>query len=199
MRELAVTVAACDIPAEPFQRLIAANRQDQLVRRYARFDELLDYCALSANPVGHIVLHIFGVATSERKRLSDQVCTALQLAEHWQDVAEDFDRGRVYLPAEDLAAFGCTEADLAASHASARIRELMSFEARRAGRMLDDGAALVSTLSGFARLAVAGYVAGGRAALAPIANRGCDVLSSTPKAGSMRMAREWLRLSAGRG
>ena len=112
IREVALVAAECGIPAEPLRMLIQANRQDQAVSRYATFDELLGYCELSANPVGRIVLHVFGAAAPERERLSDLVCTALQLAEHWQDVAEDFARGRVYLPQEDMAAFGCTERDL---------------------------------------------------------------------------------------
>lgn len=199
LRELATTVSACAIPAEPFRRLVAANRQDQLVSRYDSFDALLEYCTLSANPVGHIVLHIFGVATPERMQFSDRVCSALQLAEHWQDVGEDYHRGRVYLPAEDLARFGCKEADLADDAASPRVRSLMAFETTRAARMLDEGAPLVRTLSGFARLATAGYVAGGRAALAAIADRDHDVLSGAPRPRPPRVAGHWLRLLAGRG
>ena len=103
IRALAPAVAQCAIPAQPFLDLIQANRQDQVVTRYQTFDELLAYCRLSANPVGRIVLHVFGAATPPRERLSDLVCTALQLAEHWQDVAEDLRAGRVYLPGEDLA------------------------------------------------------------------------------------------------
>lgn len=199
LRELAVTVSACDIPAEPFRRLVVANRQDQLVSRYDSVDSLLDYCALSANPVGHIVLHIFGVATPERMALSDRVCSALQLVEHWQDVAEDYGRGRVYLPAEDLARFGCAEADLAEPTAPPHVRALMAFETTRAARMLDEGAPLTRTLSGFARLATAGYVAGGRAALAAIADRDHDVLSGAPHPRRSHLAGQWLRLLAGRG
>ena len=104
IQALAPAVAQCAIPAQPFLDLIQANRQDQVVTRYQTFDELLAYCRLSANPVGRIVLYVFGAATPRRERLSDLVCTALQLAEHWQDVAEDLRAGRVYLPAEDLAA-----------------------------------------------------------------------------------------------
>ena len=109
VRALAPAVAACAIPAQPFFDLIPANRQDQVVSRYQTFGDLVDYCGLSANPVGRIVLHVFGAATPEREMLSDQVCTALQLAEHWQDVAEDLRAGRIYLPPEDLERFGCTE------------------------------------------------------------------------------------------
>ena len=218
--ELALAAAECGIPAEPFRMLIQANRQDQTVSRYATFADLLAYCELSANPVGRIVLHVFGVATPERERLSDLVCTALQLAEHWQDVAEDLARGRVYLPQEDMAAFGCTERDLqqapgpgsrpaagAGYVAPVCLRELMRFETERAGRLLDEGAALTGTLRGWARLAVAGYVAGGRATLAAIAAAGAggapggvrggpdgfDVLAMTPRPGRARTAAGLIR------
>lgn len=180
-RALSATVLACDIPAAPFHHLIAANRRDQLVTRYRTYDELLDYCTLSANPVGRIVLHIFGVATPDRFELSDRVCTALQLVEHWQDVSEDLMRGRVYLPEEDLARFNCTVEDLGAAHAGPRVRQLMAFECRRAEGLLTQGARLVRTLRGAARLAVSGYVAGGRAALAAIARDRYDVLAGPPR------------------
>ena len=92
----------CGIPMQPFLDLIQANRQDQVVGRYQTFEDLLGYCRLSANPVGRIVLHVFGCFSERRAELSDSVCTALQLAEHWQDVAEDFRAGRIYLPAQDM-------------------------------------------------------------------------------------------------
>ena len=193
IQALAPAVAQCAIPAQPFRDLIQANRQDQQVTRYQTFDELLAYCRLSANPVGRIVLHVFGAATPHRERLSDLVCTALQLAEHWQDVAEDLRAGRVYLPGKDLAAYGVTEADLAAPSASPRVRALIAFEVRRAGDLLDQGAPIVGTLRGFARAAVAGYVAGGRAALAAIKVSGCDVLAATPRPRKRRVAAELLR------
>ncbi len=196
LRELAVTARECRIPPEPFRRLIAANRQDQVVTRYDSFDDLLDYCALSANPVGHAVLYVFGAATPARMSLSDRVCTALQLVEHWQDVPEDLAKGRVYLPVEDLARFGCVEIDLAEPTAAPRVRDLMAFESRRAAHLLDEGAPLVGTLSGFARLATAGYVAGGRATLAAIAACEHDVLAAAPGRATSRMAVEWLRLLA---
>jgi len=193
IRALAPAVAECAIPAQPFRDLIQANRQDQQVTRYQTFDELLAYCRLSANPVGRIVLHVFGAATPPRERLSDLVCTALQLAEHWQDVAEDLRAGRVYLPADDLAGHGVTEADLAAPSASPQVRRLIEFQVRRAAGLLDDGAPIVGTLRGFARAAVAGYVAGGRAALAAITASGCDVLAATPRPRKHRVAAELLR------
>jgi squalene synthase HpnC len=193
IRALVPTVRDLGVPIQPFLDLIAANRQDQIVTRYQTFDELIGYCTLSANPVGRIVLHVFGVYSPSRAELSDRVCTALQLAEHWQDVAEDHLAGRIYLPAEDLDRHGVTEADLTGQAAPPRLRGLMAFETERAGRMLDQGAPLVGTLRGMPRLAVAGYVAGGRAALASITDAGYDVLAGTPVAGRGKTAAELLR------
>jgi len=193
MRAMAETVRECGVPAKPLLDLIQANRQDQQVTRYRTFADLQQYCELSANPVGQIVLYIFGVATPERIALSDSICTALQLAEHWQDVAEDLGNGRIYLPGEDLERYGCTEADLAAPTAGPAVRELMIFETDRASRLLDEGAPLVGTLRGAARLAVAGYLAGGRAALAAIRAQRYDVLLRTPRPGKRRLAGEMVK------
>jgi squalene synthase HpnC len=196
MRQMAVTVAECQVPAQPLLDLIQANRQDQHVTRYQTFEELARYCELSANPVGQIVLYIFGAATPDRISLSDRICTALQLAEHWQDVAEDLADGRIYLPAEDLERFAVTEADLAAPSAGPAVRYLMCFETDRAQRLLDAGAPLVGTLRGAARLAVAGYLAGGRAALAAIKAQRYDVLSATARPRKPRMAAELVQAYA---
>ena len=190
MRAMADTVRECGVPAQPLLDLIEANRQDQRVTRYRSYAELAQYCELSANPVGQIVLYIFGVATPERIALSDNICTALQLAEHWQDVAEDLGNGRIYLPGEDLERFGCAEADLAAPAANEAVRQLMIFETDRASRLLDQGAPLVGTLRGAARFAVAGYLAGGRAALAAIRRQRYDVLTGTPRGRKPRLAAE---------
>jgi squalene synthase HpnC len=193
MLAMAETVRECDVPAQPLLDLIQANRQDQKVTRYPTYPDLERYCELSANPVGQIVLYIFGVATPERIALSDNICTALQLAEHWQDVAEDLGNGRIYLPGEDLERFGCTEADLAAPTAGQAVRQLMTFETDRASRLLDQGAPLVGTLHGAARLAVAGYLAGGRAALAAIRGQHYDVLAGTPRGRKPRLAAELVK------
>jgi squalene synthase HpnC len=180
IRELGVMVAECGVPAQPLLDLIQANRQDQLVTRYDTIDDLVGYCRLSANPIGRVVLYIFGAATPARERLSDSICTALQLAEHWQDVAEDLGKGRIYLPRADRDKFGVTEPDLAAAVTGAKVRALMTYEVARASALLDEGAPLVGTLRGAARLAVAGYLAGGRAALAAITAADYDVLAVTP-------------------
>ena len=181
MRELATTVAECGVPAQPLRDLIQANRQDQLVARYETFEDLVGYCRLSANPIGRVVLHIFGAASPAREQLSDSICTALQLAEHWQDVAEDLGKGRIYLPRADREKFGVTEPDLAAPVTGPQVRALIAYEVARAAALLDEGAPLVGTLRGAARLAVAGYLAGGRAALAAITASGYDVLAVTPR------------------
>jgi squalene synthase HpnC len=196
MQKMAVTVTECKVPAQPLLDLIQANRQDQQVTRYATFADLARYCELSANPVGQIVLYIFGAATPERITLSDSICTALQLAEHWQDVAEDLANGRIYLPAEDLERFSITEADLAVPSAGRAVRDLMRFETNRAQGLLDEGAPLVGTLRGAARLAVAGYLAGGRAALAAIKAHRYDVLSATARPRKPRMAVELVKAYA---
>jgi phytoene synthase len=165
LRNVGVLAREVGVPRQPFLRLIEANRRDQRIDRYATFAELVDYCDYSANPVGELVLHVFGAATPERIELSNHVCTALQLVEHWQDVREDYAHGRVYLPAEDLERFG-----VEAGHFSGDAYDrLMAFEIDRARAMLDDGAPLVGTLRGRARLAVAGYVGGGRANLDALA------------------------------
>jgi phytoene/squalene synthetase len=139
MRTLAATVRECALPRAPFVRLIEANRRDQVVTRYDTFEELLDYCQLSAAPIGELVLHVFGAATPVRIALSDKLCAGLQVIEHLQDVEEDRARGRVYIGNFDGVA-----------HARALLRE---------------GAPLVGLLRGRARLAVAGFLAGGRLAL----------------------------------
>lgn len=190
IRALGPAVAECGIPMQPFLDLIQANRQDQVVSSYRTFEDLLGYCRLSANPVGRIVLHVFGSYTEPRAELSDAVCTALQLAEHWQDVAEDLRAGRIYLPAEDMEGYGCTAEHLATGSAAAPVRALIAFEVARARGLLAAGAPLIGELRGAARAAVAGYVAGGRAALAAIAAADYDVLRGAPAPRRHRVAGE---------
>jgi len=198
MRALADTVRACGIPRAPLEALIAANRQDQWITSYDTFAALQGYCQKSANPVGHLVLHVFGAATPERMRLSDRICTGLQLTEHWQDVVEDLRRGRVYVPAEDLERFGCSRADLAIAPAPDRVRRLLRFEVERARDLLGQGAPLLGTLHGRSRWAVAGFVGGGRAALGAIERRGYDVTGGAPRA-STRARAAGLLVAAWRG
>jgi squalene synthase HpnC len=182
MRRLASTVRELRLPREPFRRLIEANRQDQRVARYETFDALSAYCDLSANPVGRLVLHVFGTPTPERLAWSDAVCTGLQLVEHLQDVGEDLRRrGRIYLPAEDMRRFGVAEHDLERRRLTAEFGDLVAFELERARRLLAAGGPLVASLSGRPRLAVAGYVGGGLAAAKAIERAGYDVLGEPPR------------------
>jgi squalene synthase HpnC len=189
MRTLAVTLRERELPREPFLRLIEANRVDQSVTRYETWEQLQGYCALSANPVGELVLGVFGLAGPERVALSDRICTALQLVEHTQDVAEDLRRGRIYMPAQDMRACGCSEQDLRATHASERVKALVALQTRRVHELLAQGAPLIDTLRGRPRLAVAAFVAGGRAAALAIERAGFDVLAGPPKAGGRARVR----------
>ncbi len=169
------------VPIEPFHDLVAANLMDQHKLRYATFAELVHYCKLSANPVGRVVLYLAGQATEQNIADSDAVCTGLQVIEHLQDVAEDYRAGRIYLPREDLTAFGVTESALAEQHADEDVKALLRWEAGRAAVMLSRGVPLTRRLRGWARPAVIGYVAGGRATLAALRHADYDVLAATPK------------------
>jgi squalene synthase HpnC len=198
MRRLAGTVRELQLPPQPFRQLVEANRRDQLVHRYETFGGLLEYCALSANPVGRLVLEVLGVATTERQQWSDSVCAGLQVAEHLQDVSEDLDRGRVYLPQEDLARFGCTEQDLRSPPLAPAARALLEFEVARARALLDEGSPLVGSLGGRLRLGVAAFVAGGHAALDGV-ERGLRSPASEPARPRRRdVARHLVRVAATR-
>ncbi|MEU9310785.1 squalene synthase HpnC [Streptomyces sp. NPDC048256] len=190
LRRLQPTVRRRSLGREPFLGLIAANRQDQLVTRYETYDDLLAYCELSANPVGRLVLAVTGAATPERIRRSDAICTALQIVEHLQDVSEDLGRDRVYLPAADMKRFHVKESDLAKNTAGASVRALVAYEAERARELLNEGAPLVGSVHGRLRLLLAGFVAGGSAAIKAIAAAGYDVLPGPPKPGRLRLLRE---------
>jgi squalene synthase HpnC len=190
LRRLVPTVRDRGLAHEPFDRIVQANLVDQRVTTYASYDDLREYCRLSADPVGRIVLGIFGAETPETVELSDRVCTALQLVEHWQDVAEDRRRGRVYLPREDLDRFGVAPADLDLPAAPGPVRRLVLFETDRAAALLESGAPLVGLLTGWARVAVAGYVAGGRGAVAALRRSGGDVLAASPRTRRRDVVRE---------
>jgi 15-cis-phytoene synthase len=189
-------IAATDMTAAPFFDLIAANRRDQTIVRQATWDQLLDYCRLSANPIGAAVLGIAGALTPEREALSDRVCSGLQVVEHLQDVGEDAAAGRIYLPADDLQRFGVVDADLMAAEASPALRSLVAFELARARELLAAGIPLTRSLRGWCRLAVAGYVAGGLAAADAIEAAGYDVLAGSVRPRRVRTLRHGLRVLA---
>jgi squalene synthase HpnC len=167
----------CDLDEQPFQDLIEANLVDQRAHAYATFADLVGYCRLSADPVGRIVLQVFGQSTPGRVALSDRVCTALQIVEHLQDVAEDRRAGRVYLPQESLSGYGVPDGDLDAPRASAALRRLILAETARADALLREGSALVGQLRGWARLTVAGFTAGGLATVAALRRTEGDVVA----------------------
>jgi squalene synthase HpnC len=194
MVALQETVREYDIPIEPFLKLIEFNRMDQRVNRYATFQDLLHYCDHSANPVGHLVLYIFGYRDQERQRLSDYTCTALQLANFWQDVARDYAMGRIYLPQEDMDRFGYTEVQLARGEANHAFRQLMAFQVERTRDLFAQGSRLLGTLEGAAQLEVALFTRGGMAILDRIQQVDYDVLSARPTLSRRRKG--WLFLSA---
>ena len=190
MIALQETISTFDIPKEPLLKLIQANRMDQVNRRYPAYQDLDFYCQHSANPVGHLVLYVCGYRDEERQRLSDYTCTALQLANFWQDVARDFAMGRIYIPLEDMARFGYSEDELARGTVNDGFRWLMVFEVGRARELFHRGLKLVGTLDGRLKLDVALFSAGGMKVLDAIEGQGYDVLSSRPalsKAAKVRL------------
>lgn len=179
---------------EPFQRLIQANRRDQRQQHYETFQDLLDYCDYSANPVGHMVLALFGYTDAYRRALSDASCTALQLANHWQDVARDYAGGRLYLPLEDLRRFQVQEAQIAARRGDANFRALLRFEVDRAEALFRQGLPLVDLVNRDLRIDLRLFSDGGRAVLRAIEAQHYDVLSRRPTVSAARKA--WLTLRA---
>ncbi|ABK53465.1 Squalene/phytoene synthase [Acidothermus cellulolyticus 11B] len=195
---LAAGVRAGHFAEEPLRRLVEANRIDQRVNRYDTFNQLRDYCSYSADPVGRLVLGALGADTPDLRVLSDRVCTGLQIVEHLQDVAEDLHhRDRIYLPAEDMARFGVTEADLRAPQATSRVRALISFEASRARELFTAARPLTRAIPGRAKLAVAAFAAGGLAALHAMARVDYDVLAHRCRPKKSQLLLETLRIVTG--
>jgi squalene synthase HpnC len=192
------TIRACWLDRRPFLDLIEANRQDQTVTSYASWADLLGYCDLSANPVGRLVLAVFGTDTPERLAWSDDVCSGLQVVEHLQDVGEDARRGRVYLPADDLAVAGCGPEDLLRPIAGPELRTAVEAIAGRARALLGSGLPLARSMRGRPRWAVAGFCAGGLAALDAIAAAGHDVLSRPVRPSKARVVRLTATIAVGR-
>ena len=183
------TIRTFDIPREPFLRLIEANRMDQENKRYATYADLEHYCRHSANPVGRLVLYVCGYRDEERQTLSDFTCTALQLANFWQDVARDYAMGRIYIPREDMDRFGYTEEELAQGVVTGSFRGLMAFEVDRARDLFHRGLPLVDLVDGSLRLDIALFSRGGLSVLDSIERQGFDVLSRRPVVGRARKLR----------
>ena len=186
MIALQETIRAFEIPRQPFLKLIEANRMDQRIQRHPTYDDLLHYCDHSANPVGHLFLYLFGYQDQERQTLSDATCTALQLTNFWQDLARDYQKGRIYLPLEDMARYGYSQADLAQGVENDSFRRLMAFEVDRAMDLFRQGAALVPMLEESCRLDVALFTRGGVAVLDAIRNQDYKVLTARPSLSKVR-------------
>ena len=177
---LAGTVRQFAIPKHEFSDLLIAFRQDQTVTRFETFDDVLGYCRYSANPVGHLVLYLCGYSDSERQQLSDYTCTALQLANFWQDVATDFKKGRIYLPLEDLRRYGVTGDDIAGGRATPQFLELMKFEVQRAREWFERGMPLVKQVGRELAVDLLLFSRGGQEILNAIERQGFDVLRKRP-------------------
>ena len=196
--DLADAVRDFQLPVPLLRDLVDAFKQDVVKKRYASFDELLDYSRRSANPVGRLVLHVFAKATGRpmfaeaQLRQSDAICSALQLINFWQDVAIDWEKGRVYIPIEDLQRFGVREDDIAAGNAGNRWAALMAFESDRARELMLAGAPLTRHLSGRVRLEIRATVEGGLAILDKIDAVSGDVFRNRP----VLATRDWIMIVA---
>jgi squalene synthase HpnC len=198
MRRLRVTIAAQELALDPFRRLIEANRMDQRRTRYETWEDVREYCTYSADPVGRLVLGVYGRAGEpELLARSDSVCTGLQLVNFIQDPPRDLALGRVYLPQEDLRRFGVADEDLGGPLTDS-IASLLRFEAERARSLLRQGLPLAEALGGRAGVSVALYARGGLAALAAVERAGWDVFTRRPAPSRWTFARLALLELAGR-
>jgi len=188
MVALAPSIRRFHIPPQPFFDLIRAFEQDQHVKRYLTYPQVLDYCRYSANPVGHLVLYLCESFDSPRAVLSDAVCTGLQLANFWQDVRRDLDIGRVYLPAEDMQHFGYAEADLQARRFAPAFRDLMCFEVDRARALFHQGMPLIKMVPAEVQADIELFIRGGLAILDKIAAIDYNVWQQRPVLGKCEKA-----------
>ncbi len=183
-RELFVTLSDVirdfRLPLEPFRNLLSAFRQDISVKRYENYADLLDYCRRSANPVGLLMLHLYEAATEENSRMSDAICTSLQLINFWQDVALDWEKGRIYLPLEDMRLFRVTQQDIASGAISGNWQSLMAFEVERTRKLMRSGAPLAEKLPGRIGWELRLVVQGGLRVLERIESASFDVFRKRP-------------------
>jgi len=195
---LAETVKHFGIPQHEFSDLLIAFRQDQTVTRFETFDDILAYCRYSANPVGHLVLYLCGYSDAERQQLSDCTCTALQLANFWQDVFVDYGKGRIYLPLEDLRRFGVTGDDIAQRRATPQFLAMMKFEVERARDWFTRGLPLVKKVNRELALDLELFSRGGQEILNAIERQGFDVLRVRPEISKSRKLMLVLRAAMGK-
>ena len=195
---LAETVKQFGIPQHEFSDLLIAFRQDQTVTRFETFDDILAYCRYSANPVGHLVLYLCGYSDAERQQLSDCTCTALQLANFWQDVFVDYGKGRIYLPLEDLRRFGVTGEDIAQRRATPQFLAMMEFEVERARDWFKRGLPLVKMVNRELAIDLELFSRGGQEILNAIERQGFDVLRARPEISKARKLMLVLRAAMGK-
>jgi len=199
---LAETIRSCSIPKKPFADLLVAFRQDQTVTRFATMDDVLAYCLYSANPVGRLVLYACGEVSPETQeekfRLSDATCTALQLANFWQDVRVDWQKDRVYLPQDDMQRFGVTDETIARGVATPEFRALMGFEVDYARALFEQGLPLIGMVNRELALDLDLFSRGGLEILRAIERRGYDVLSARPAIGKGTKLQLALRALSGK-
>lgn len=187
------TIERSNLPLEPFLDLLSAFKQDQIKNRYETFSELLNYCVRSANPVGRIYLGLFGVGTEERFELSDKICTGLQLANFWQDIVRDWEKGRIYIPLEDMRRFGYTEEDLKNRVYSARFVELMKYQTTRTREFFREGARLEVLLPRRLAFEIKLFHYGGEEVLNKIEKLNWNVLQKRPVIGKSDKLKLFLR------
>jgi len=192
------TVEQCGIPKYEFSNLLIAFRQDQTVSRFETFDDVLGYCRYSANPVGHLVLYLCGYSDGGRQQLSDYTCTALQLANFWQDVFVDYGKGRIYLPLEDLRRFGVTGDDIVQRRATQQFVAMMKFEVERAREWFERGLPLVKMVNRELAVDLELFSRSGQEILNAIERQGFDVLRSRPVISKSRKMMLALRAAMGK-
>jgi squalene synthase HpnC len=195
---LSETVKQFGIPRHEFSDLLIAFRQDQTITRFETFDDILGYCRYSANPVGHLVLYLCGYSDAERQQLSDYTCTALQLANFWQDVFVDYGKGRIYLPLEDLRRFGVTGDDISHRRATPQFVSMMKFEVERAHDWFSRGLPLVKMVDRELAIDLELFSRGGQEILNAIERQGFDVLKARPEISKSRKLMLVLRAAMGK-
>ncbi len=195
------TIRLFNIPSDPFKRLIEANRRDQKISRTETFNDLMEYCTYSANPVGHLVLYLFGIKDEKLQRLADLTCTGLQLVNFWQDVNRDLEMGRIYIPMEDMERFGISEHQLSLGEVDDNFRALMRFEIDRTRQLFIKGYKLAQFLDPSIRSDFALFTRGGLSILQQIERQDFDVLSSRPTVSMYEkggiLASTWIRSKLG--
>jgi squalene synthase HpnC len=195
---LTETIQACDIPKEPFADLLVAFRQDQTVTRFADMQQVLAYCRYSANPVGRLVLYACGYRDAERFALSDLTCSALQLANFWQDVCVDYQKDRIYLPEDDMARFGVDEQVIAGGRTTPQFRDLMQYELEYTRKMFLDGMPLIAMVDRELAVDLELFSRGGLEILRAIERQNYDVLRARPVISKTRKVGLLLRALSGK-